>query len=81
MASAIPAASVRGTRTSALEDRGVRGLRCHAEELQVADTVIEAPKHFPIDNPLPPSLRHASGGLLFVSPCAHRGNNFFLLPG
>ena len=44
IASAIPAASVRGTRTSALADRGVRGLRCHAEGPQVADTVIEAPR-------------------------------------
>ena len=42
IASAIPAASVRGTRTSALADRGVRGLCCHAEGPQVADTVIEA---------------------------------------
>src|SRR4029434_419185 len=36
MVSAIPAASMRGTRTSALEDRGVRGLRCHTEGAQVA---------------------------------------------
>ena len=42
MASAIPAASVRGTRTSALKDRGVQGLRCHAEGPHMADAVIEA---------------------------------------
>jgi hypothetical protein len=42
MASAIPAASVRGARTSALEDRDVRELRYHAEGPQVADTEIEA---------------------------------------
>jgi hypothetical protein len=41
MASAIPAASVRGTRTAALEDKGVRGLRCHAEGPQVADTDLQ----------------------------------------
>ena len=47
IASAIPAASVRGTRPSALADRGVRGLRCHAEGPQVADTVIEAESRIP----------------------------------
>ena len=34
--------SVQGKRTDAPEHRGVRGLRHHAECLQVADVVIEA---------------------------------------
>jgi len=35
--------SVQGKRTDAPEHKGVRGLRHHAECLQVADVVIEAP--------------------------------------
>jgi len=43
MASATPMClSVQGKRTDAPEHRGVRGLRHHAECLQVADVVIEA---------------------------------------
>src|SRR6266446_2032697 len=42
MASAAPAASVQGANPSALEDRGVRRRRRHAEGPQAADTVIEA---------------------------------------
>ena len=42
MASATPAAFVRGQSTSALEEMGVRGLRGHSEWPQVADVVIEA---------------------------------------
>ena len=39
--------TVRGARTSALEDRDIRELRCHAEGPQVADTVIEAVYEMP----------------------------------
>src|SRR2546422_5302742 len=42
MVSATPDASVRGQSTSALEAKGVRGLRRHAARPQVADPVIEA---------------------------------------
>ncbi len=35
MASATPAASGRGQSTSVPEERGVRGLRCHAEWQQI----------------------------------------------
>jgi len=41
MASATPAASVRGTSTSACEDRSVRGFRRYAAGPEVADAVIE----------------------------------------
>jgi len=44
MASATPAASVRGTSPSAPEARGVRGLRHHAQYSNVANTVSVA-KH------------------------------------
>ena len=44
MASATPAASVRGTSTSAPEARGVRGLRHHAQCPNVANTM-SAAKH------------------------------------
>ena len=43
-ASATPTPSGRGHNTSGCKARGVRGLRRHAEEPQVADAVIEATK-------------------------------------
>jgi len=57
MASPTPAPYVRGQRTSAPEERGVRGLRCHAEWPQVADAVIEAKNFFAIAR----DWRRASG--------------------
>jgi len=45
MASATPAASVRGTSTSALEERSVRGFRRYAAGPHVADAVIAAVSH------------------------------------
>jgi hypothetical protein len=35
--------------------------------------------HYPIDNPLSPRLRHASGGLVFATPRVRSVNNFFAL--
>ena len=40
MASVTPTASGQGQSVSPLEDRGVQGLRRHAEEPQVANAVV-----------------------------------------